>query len=167
MNNMPSESNRYDGAPAPRRNAGVSIGDARALAEEQKRRASCDHCDHDNWEDLKMVSSVYTHDCRRSQAPDPDPIYLCSDCQEDHNPEEDYVQRFRDRDDTYVRYDCGIIRGTREPDLETIEDEQQVGWTDDGEPIMETVEIPIPGQDPSPLIATTCECGAEIDEVLY
>lgn len=140
---LPSEARRYDGGPAPKRNAGVGIGDAKAAAEEARRNATCDHCDHDDYEDLKMVQSSYQHGCSAHQHPDPDPLRLCPDCREDHNPEEDFISEKRESETVYALYECGIVLSASEPDVE--------GY----------------GHREPPSVPVECRCGAEIEEVLY
>lgn len=145
---------RYDGAPAPPRNAGVTAGDMKAAAREAKENAECDHCGHDDYDDLKRVAKTYIHDCPRHQAPDPRPILLCDDCREDHDPEAEFRERMRERDKVIAIYECGIGHAAEEPDPDMVD----VG---DGE------MVEAPWSDPTEQIAVRCDCGAEIDEICY
>jgi len=76
---LPSEANRYDGSPAPSRNTGVGIADAKAAAEEARENAECEHCGEDDYDDLKQVPKQ--SDNGNPRAP-PEPIMLCSDCRD-------------------------------------------------------------------------------------
>lgn len=150
---LPDEANRYDGAPAPKKEQDVSVEAAKAEAAEAMRNATCDHCDADeDYHDMVTRPSGYDHNCPASQHPNPRPVLLCEQCDASHNPEEEYVARFRDRDDVYVRYGCGIVRSTDEPDLDTVDV--------DGE------RQTLPGQNTSPVAPTHCECGEPITGVL-
>lgn len=148
-NNMPSEANRYDGAPAPDRNVGISIGDAKAAAEEARENASCDHCDEDDYEDLKKVAKHHQHDCSAHQHAPPEPLLLCSDCREEHTPEEDFIERLREADDVRVLYECGIARSAEQPDVPDDAPKNH------------------PSVDTRGRIPATCRCGAHIEEIFY
>lgn len=164
------ERRRYDGGPAPSRNTGISMGDAKAAAEKAAREQTCDHCGYDpggasaTREELTRVESRLVHSCSRHQTPPVDPVALCPDCLDDHDPEAEFVERQRERDEVVVRFECDIIETAEEPDVQTIEEEVQTGW-EDGEPVYETEELEVPGQDTRARIPVECDCGAAIKAV--
>lgn len=166
---QPNEQRRYDGAPAPKRNAGITAADAKAMAKEARENATCDHCDSDeSWDDLTRVSKHYVHGCSDRQKPPGEPVQLCNDCLEEHDPEQDYIDRQVDDNSTQVRYECGLFADAECEDPPTMEVEETVGYDDNGDPITEVVEIeePLPYK-PTPKAPVKCSCGAEIDEIFY
>ena len=123
--------------------------------EQMIRDLTCDHCGepNDDGETVSTVARNYHHDCPANQQPWGDTIHLCRDCRDDHDPEADYVARFRERDDAYVRFACGIVEKAETPEPPMIE----VG---DGE------EVPHPHADTRPRVPIECQCGAALDGVL-
>lgn len=145
-NDTPTEQRRYDGAPAPPRNAGVGIGDARAAAEDARREASCEHCDEDDWECLKPVPRSHVHHCDVHQKEPPDPIILCDDCREDHTPFEAFCDSLREADEVKVLFECGVAESLEQPESD---DARPSKW------------------GPREKIPARCLCNAEIEEVFY
>lgn len=125
-----------------------------AEIEQERKSYECEHCGEKN-EDLdhRMAMPHYFHDCPAYQQPDPEPIWLCKECKADHDPEADFLERQREREETVVLYKCGMVDVAEEPEVETVEYRGE--------------EVPHPHADARERIPVECVCGAAIDEVFY
>lgn len=163
-------------------NPQITPEEAKAMAAEAMRETTCAHCGYDpgdakaTRDELGQYESRFVHDCPRHQMPPAKPMPLCDDCAADHDPEAEYRQQKRESDTTFVMFECGIVESAETPEPETITENVQVGWENEGEPaqsdaglgepIYEEKEIELPRQDTRPRIPAHCECGAPIDEVM-
>lgn len=152
----PSEQRRYDGAPAPKRNAGVgapSASEAKAEARKHLKEVGCqkDGCDANDPDKLQQVGYP-TPSCSAIQTP-PNPFEIRCD---DHTDMGDYTENRLDEGDfdVAVVYECGTVK-THTWDY----DDNAMVDTGDGE------EVPHPHACKSARLDAECRCGKGVEEI--
>lgn len=157
-NGMPSEANRYDGAPAPKREQPAPPGKEEVEAQHRRhlRSEGCKHCDEDEPDNLQQVGMLLPSCSARQKPPEPF-IVLCDDCLEERPDSyaEKRVETAKEQDDVdaIVVYDCGITS------FETFERPTTRG--PDGD------EIPKPHTRPNATVPLKCRCGATVDDIVF
>jgi len=109
---MPDESNRYDGAPAPPKPSPErpSRKEIRNAHRDALAKAGCSRCDEDHPDNLDFYYPL-TPSCRAMQKR-PDSFALCDDCAAERAP--DYATKMLEEArkgdaDLAVVYACGVV----------------------------------------------------------
>jgi len=126
----------------------------------------CHFCSFDDNAKQLNMTTLHTISCPRYQS-HPTQIVYCDSCGFDR----DYYLRWKrsqsHRDsDSVVVYDCGHSIGVNTPPPETTTVKQQTGYTDDGTPTYEKVEIKLPEEPTPPEAPIKCpNCQSDISHV--
>ena len=171
-NNRPTKGNPMHD-PVARNIRNQQMQDARPSKEELNLTPPCEECETEA--DSVERRGIVFPNCSRMQHPEKVSQLLCDDCA-DARPslrekaiKQGKARRDADHTEEIVAvaiYDCGRWEYVEPAEQPTIEVEEQVGWDDDGNPIMETREVPEPHANPRPTAPIACECGESLDEIV-
>lgn len=150
-NNQPSESNRYDGAPAPKREQPAPPSQSEIKRQHREHLASegCHICGHDDPDEL-VEERPRTHDCPVHQSPHPEPRVVCESGHASKAARwwQDVQARATDRGMAVVVYACHITAVADQPDQNEVLTRH--GYS-----------------QPRGRIPVECECGAAVETIVY